>query len=64
MKDCCDAEHGHECIACCVGGCIWVEVNIRTGPVNTGVEVDIHCEGVVDSLMDTLDTGGGIVKPL
>ena len=46
MKECRDTKHGHECIACCVGRCIWVEVDIRTGPVDTRVEVDIHCKEV------------------
>lgn len=43
MGNCHDAEHGHECIACCFGGRVWVEDDIRVGPVDTGVEVDIHC---------------------
>lgn len=46
MEECCDTKHGHECIPCCGRRCIWVEVDIRLGPVDTGVEVDIHCKRV------------------
>ena len=65
MDDRHDAEHGHECIACCFGGRIWVEDDIRFGPVDTGVEVDIHCEGVKLAVrISRCSTSGGIVKPL
>lgn len=46
MRDGRDTKHRHKCITCCGGGCIWVEVDIRAGPIDTGVEVDIHSEGV------------------
>lgn len=39
-----NAENGHEGVPGCRRGCVRIEVDIRVGAIDTGVELKVHDE--------------------